>query len=169
MGRRRRSGVRRVIGSAVRVVTAIAATGCAHALSQPMPDLKGRLAVKISNEQPSKMSEMPLGVHQIPDTSVYVSGHQGAAGVGMLFGIIGVAVAHAPAQTTGEKKTQDARAQLRLDIPKLAEQVLTEELARRTGWTRTLTWPLPDLVDEVLHALAAPLGLTARSSAGGSC
>jgi hypothetical protein len=62
---------------------------------------------------------------------VYVSGHQGAAGVGVLFGIIGVAVAHAAAQSTGEKKTQDAQAQLRLDIPKLAEGVLAEELARR--------------------------------------
>ncbi len=41
-------------------------------------------------------------------------------------------MAHAAAQSTGEKKTQDAQAQLRLDMPKLAEQVLAEELARRT-------------------------------------
>ncbi len=131
MGPHRKSQVRRVIRSVVVVLTAIAATGCAHALSQPMPDLKGRLALKVLNEQPSKMSEMPIGVHQIPDSSVYVSGHQGAAGVGVLFGIIGVAVAHAAAQSTGEKKTQDAQAQLSLDIPKAAEQVLAEELARR--------------------------------------
>lgn len=119
MGPHRTSQVRRVIRSVVVVLTAIAITGCAHALSQPMPDLKGRLALKVLNEQPSKMSEMPIGVHQIPDTSVYVSGHQGAAGVGVLFGIIGVAAAHAAAQSTGEKKTQDVQAQLRLDTPRL--------------------------------------------------
>lgn len=122
---------RLVIGRVLVGVVAIAATGCAHALSQPMPSFAGRLAVKVSNEQPSKMTEMPLGVHQIPDTSVYVSGHQGAAGVGMLFGLIGVAVAHAAAQSTGERRTQDVQAQLRLDIPKLAEGVLAEEVARR--------------------------------------
>ncbi len=123
--------MKRVIWIAIVVLTAATATGCAHALSQPMPDLKGRLAITVLNEQPLTMSEMPLGVHRIADTSVYVSGHQGAAGVGVLFGIIGVAVAHAAAQSTGEKKTQDVQAQLRLNMPKVTEQVLAEELARR--------------------------------------
>src|SRR6266571_3800286 len=116
--------VRLLIGRVVLGLSVIAATGCAHALSQPMPSLEGRLAVKVSDERPSRMSEMPLGVHQIPDTSVYVSGHQGAAGVGVLFGLIGLAAAHASAQSTGEKKTQEAQAQLRLDMAKLAQQVL---------------------------------------------
>src|SRR3990170_5907166 len=124
-------GARLVIGRVVLGLGVIAATGCAHALSQPMPRLEGKLALKVLNEQPSKWTEMPLGVHQIPDTSVYVSGHQGAAGVGVLFGLIGVAAAHAAAQSTGERKTQDAQAHLRLDMPRLAEQVLTQELARR--------------------------------------
>ena len=79
------------------------------------------------------MTEMPIGVHQIDDTAVYVSGHQGAAGVGVLFGPIGVAAAHAAAQSTGEKKTQDAQAQLRLDMSKLTEQILADELTRRAA------------------------------------
>jgi hypothetical protein len=109
---------------------ALAATGCGHALSQPMPDMKGRLALKVVREQPSKMNDMPMGVHQIPDTSVYVSGHQGAAGVGVLFGVIGLAVAHAAAQSTGESKTKDAQAALRVDIAAETERVLAEEMAR---------------------------------------
>jgi hypothetical protein len=124
---------RLVIGRVVIGVAAIAATGCGHALSQPMPKFDGRLGVTVANDRPSKMTEMPIGVHQIGDTAVYVSGHQGAAGVGVLFGPIGVAAAHAAAQSTGEKKTQDAQAQLRLDMPKLAEEILAEELARRAA------------------------------------
>ena len=53
MGPHRESGVRRVIGRVVVALTAIAATGCAHALSQPMPEAKGRLALKVSQERPS--------------------------------------------------------------------------------------------------------------------
>jgi len=34
-----------------------------------MPELEGQLALKVVNEQPSKMNDMPLGVYQIPDTS----------------------------------------------------------------------------------------------------
>jgi len=59
-----------------------------------------------------------------------------AAGIGVLFGLIGVAAAHAAAQSTGEKKTQDAQAQLRLDMRALAERVLTEELGRRGAANR---------------------------------
>jgi len=127
-----------MIASVVVALTAIAATGCAtHKLSQPIPDMQGRLSVKISNEPLSKMSELPLGVYQIPDTSVYVSGHQSGTGVGILFyGLIGAAVMHAVDKSTGEKTTQDVQAQLRLDIAKSTEKVLVEELTRRADAKR---------------------------------
>jgi hypothetical protein len=76
---------RLVIGRVVIGMAALAAAGCGHALSQPMPKFDGRLAVTVSNDRPSKMTEMPIGVHQIDDTAVYVSGHQGVAGVGVIF------------------------------------------------------------------------------------
>ena len=126
-----RMKIRRAPGAVIIAFLAIAATGCTHALSQPMPDMKGQLALKVLNERPSKMNDMPLGVYQIPDTSVYVSGHQGAAGVGMLFGIIGVAAAHAAAQSTAERKTQDATNQLKVNLRSLTEQVVVDELALR--------------------------------------
>jgi len=59
----------RELRALVVVLAGIAATGCAHALSQPMPELKGQLALKVVNEQPSTMNDMSLGVYQIPDTS----------------------------------------------------------------------------------------------------
>lgn len=127
---------RRIPGVLVAVLVAVAASGCAQALREPMPEMKGQLALTVAREQPSKWNDMPIGVHQVPETSVYVSGHQGAAGVGMLFGIIGVAAAHAAAQSTGEKKTADAAQYLKLDIPVIAEKVVTEELERRRDLVR---------------------------------
>lgn len=123
--------IRRTPRAVIVAFLAVAATGCTHALSQPMPDTKGQLALKVLNERPSTMSDMPMGVYQIPDTSVYVSGHQGSAGVGMLFGIIGVAAAHAAAQNTAERKTQDVTNQLRVDLRSITEQVVVGEVARR--------------------------------------
>jgi hypothetical protein len=126
--------MRRLVGSVVLVLSGLAAVGCTHALSRPMPDIKGRLALKVSNE---KVWEHPTGVYQIPDTSVYISGHQGAApAVGALFGIIGVVAAHAAAKGTGEKKIKDVEAQLRLDIVAIAERMLAEEVQRQPDTNR---------------------------------
>jgi hypothetical protein len=121
--------------AAIALVVAVAASGCTHAMIQPMPELKGQLALKISPETASGWTDMPIGVHRIPETSVYVSGHQGAAGVGVLFGPIGLAAAHAAAQSTGEKKTGDPTA-LRIDIAAEADRVLREELERRRDVVR---------------------------------
>lgn len=124
----------RVIRTAVIILMAVATTGCASALSQPMPEMKGRLSLKVSREQPWRYA---FGVYQIPDTLVFVSGHQGAAAdVGAAFGIIGALAAHAAAQSTGEKKTKDVQAELRLNMPALAERALADELAKRSDATR---------------------------------
>ena len=115
------------------VLLAVVATGCSQALRQPMPAIADRLALVVSKEQPSKWTDMPMGVHQVPDAAVYVSGHQGAAGVGALFGVVGLAIAHAAAQSTGERKTQTMQDLLKLDMPALAQTALADELARRNG------------------------------------
>jgi hypothetical protein len=121
--------------TAIALVVAVAASGCTHAMIQPMPELKGQLGLRISEDKASGWTDMPIGVHRIPETSVYVSGHQGAAGVGVLFGPIGLAAAHAAAQSTGEKKTGDSTA-LRIDIAAEADRVLKEELERRRDVVR---------------------------------
>jgi hypothetical protein len=92
----------------------------------------------MTKETASGWTDMPIGVHRIPETSVYVSGHQGAAGIGALFGPIGLAAAHAAAQSTGEKKAGDPAA-LRIDIAAEADRVLKEELDRRREVARFAT------------------------------
>src|SRR5919108_2442642 len=107
---------------ALILILATMTTGCAS-LTTPMPEVKGSLALTVSKERPSAWTDMPMGVHQIPESSVYVSGHQGAAGVGAAFGIIGLAVAHAAATATGEKKIGDPAA-VRIDIASDTRRVL---------------------------------------------
>ena len=120
---------------ALALIAAVVGTGCAHSLAQPMPALTGSVALRVSSEQASGWTDMPIGVHRIPETSVYVSGHQGAAGIGMLFGPIGLAAAHAAAKSTGEKKAGDSTA-LRIDITARTEVVLNEEVERRRDTMR---------------------------------
>lgn len=123
--------VRRLIIDILVGLTGIAAFGCSHALSRAMPEVKGPLAVRVSPEPALRFGEMPVFVYQVPDTSVYVAGHEGMAQIGALFGPIGVVTAIATARATGESKVRDHEAQLRLDLRTITEQILVEELSRR--------------------------------------
>jgi hypothetical protein len=122
----------RALGLVILAAAAVVTQGCAK-VTTPMPEIDGRLVLQVSTE---KLSSRPFGVYQIPETSVYVSGHQGGADIGMLFGPIGLVSGHAAARSTGEKKTKEAEAQLRLDLPKLTEDALAQALARRADRSR---------------------------------
>jgi hypothetical protein len=113
------------------LLSAVTLTGCSQAMRLPMPEAKGPLAVKVSTERPSKANDMPPGIHQIPETSVYIAGYQGEAmKVGMHFGLIGMLAADAAAKSTSEKKAEGARTQLQLDMRAATERALAEQLRR---------------------------------------
>ena len=130
--RRWRLGHRPVMWRVSVLLSAVALAGCA-ASTTPMPDVDGRLAIRVSREQ---LSSRRFGTHQIPGTSIYVSGHQGGSEIGMQFGPIGLLAGHAAAQSTGETKIKEAEPHLGLDIPGLAERMLADELARRPDTSR---------------------------------
>jgi len=113
------------------VVGAVVASGCSQAMRSPMPDVTGQLAVKVSTEGPSKSTDLPTGIHQVPDTAVYISGYQGESmKVGQHFGLIGVLAAEAAASRTSEKKAESAQGHLRLDLPGWTERVVAQEIPR---------------------------------------
>src|SRR5262249_18054999 len=60
-----RMKIRRAPRAVIVAFLALAATGCTHALSQPMPDTKGQLALKVLNERPSNMSDMPISIGEV--------------------------------------------------------------------------------------------------------
>jgi hypothetical protein len=115
--------------ASLALLSVITLTGCAQAMRLPMPDAMRPLSVKVSAERPSKASEMPAGIHQVPDTSVYIAGYQGESmKVGMHFGLIGMLAADAAASGTSAKKAEAAKGQLRLDVRTATERVLAEQL-----------------------------------------
>jgi hypothetical protein len=117
----------------VIALTALLAAGCGHAMSTPMPDVKGTISIRVVNEE-MPFPQLPLGTYRIPDTAVYVSGHQDEAypaETARVFGLLGIWMAHGAAQHIGETKTKDAQTHLSVDLVALAEQSLADELARK--------------------------------------
>jgi hypothetical protein len=128
--RRRRQIDHWFVGATLALI-AVAATGCAQAM-QPMPDIKGRLAISVSKDLPNG-HEIAAGVYRIPDTSVYVSGYFGdAMQTGQYFGALGMIAAEASARGTAEKKTAHVKA-LRLDMNAAGQRILKDQLARADG------------------------------------
>ncbi|HEY3064916.1 MAG TPA: hypothetical protein VGL09_03945 [Methylomirabilota bacterium] len=121
---------------AVLLLGAVAAAGCSQAMRSPMPDMTGPLAVTVSPEGPSKSTDLPTGIHQVPDTAVYISGYQGESmKIGQHFGLVGVLAAEAAASRTSEKKAESAQGHLRLDLARWTERVVAQEIPR-AGATR---------------------------------
>ena len=123
---------RRALWLVILTMASVMTPGCVG-VARPIPEIDGRLVLQVSSE---KLSSRPFGVYQIPDTSVYVSGHQGGASIGMLFGPIGLLAGHAAARSTGEMKTKEAEAQLRLNLPKLTEHALAQAIEQRADRSR---------------------------------
>ena len=98
-------------------------TGCAtFEHIKPAPPQSQAITLKISPEELSAWSDLPIGAYRIPDSQVIISGHQQGAGAGLLFGLIGLAVAHAANVNAGADSVKDIESQLRVN---LNEQVKT--------------------------------------------
>ncbi len=86
------------------------------------------------------MSDLPMGVHRIPDSDVVVSGYQGGGGIGMLFGIVGVLVQSSINAETGTGKVQNVEDDLRFDVRAKAIEMTNTIMAGdqfRTAFTLT--------------------------------
>lgn len=108
-----------IVGFAVAGIT-----GCASfEMTKPAPAQARPITVKLSGEDLSGWSDLPIGTYRVPDSQVIISGHQKGQGAGMMFGLIGVAIAHAANASAGASAVKDAEAALkiRLDGPLMAE------------------------------------------------
>jgi hypothetical protein len=73
----------------------VAFAGCASFdRMKPAPAQTQPIAIQFSKDTLG-MNDLPVGAYRVPDSEVIVTGHQGAGGVGMAFGLIGVLVADA--------------------------------------------------------------------------
>ncbi|MES2444644.1 MAG: hypothetical protein V4574_17605 [Pseudomonadota bacterium] len=97
-------------------------------------------AIVFSEKGANGMSDLPMGVHRIPDSNVVVSGYQGGGGIGMLFGVVGVLVQSSINAGTGTDKVRNVEDDLRFDIRSRAIEMTNTIMAGdrfRTAFTLT--------------------------------
>ncbi len=98
------------------------------------------IAIVFSEKGANGMSDLPMGVHRIPDSDVVVSGHQGGGGIGMLFGVVGVLVQSSINADAGTGKVRNTEDDLRFDVRARAIEMtnkLMESDPFRSGYTLT--------------------------------
>jgi hypothetical protein len=82
-----------------------------------------------SDEGMSRMSDLPMGVHRIPDSNVIISGHQKGGGIGMLFGIVGVAIQSSANASGGTARVRSVEDDLRFNATAKATELTGAILA----------------------------------------
>ncbi len=126
---------------AMSASTAMAQTAAPQTSASASP---APTAIVFSEKGASGMSDLPMGVHRIPDSDVVVSGYQGGGGIGMLFGVVGTLVQSSINTETGTKKVSNVEDDLRFDVrAKSIEMVNTLVAGEKFRTAYTLT-PQPD-------------------------
>jgi hypothetical protein len=97
-------------------------------------------AIVFSEKGANGMSDLPMGVHRIPDSDVVISGYQGGGGIGMLFGVVGLMVQSSINADTGTGKVRSVEDDLRFDVRAKAIELTNTIMADdkfRTAFTLT--------------------------------
>jgi len=82
-----------------------------------------------SDEGMSRMNDLPMGVHRIPDSNVIISGHQKGGGIGMLFGVVGMAIQSSANASGGTARVRSVEDDLRFDATAKATELTGAMLA----------------------------------------
>lgn len=118
-----------------QAVSAQDKTGAAPAPASALPT-----AIVFSEKGANGMSDLPMGVHRIPDSNVVVSGYQGGGGIGMLFGVVGMLVQSSVNAQSGAGKVHNIEDDLRFDVREKAIEMTNTAMASdkfRTAFTLT--------------------------------
>jgi len=81
------------------------------------------------DEGMSRMNDLPMGVHRIPDSNVIISGHQKGGGIGMLFGVVGMAIQSSANASGGTARVRSVEDDLRFDATAKATELTGAMLA----------------------------------------
>lgn len=105
----------------IAVLALVAAAPAAMAQTTPPPAPASAApavptAIVFSEKGANGMSDLPMGVHRIPDSNVVVSGYQGGGGIGMLFGVVGMLVQSSVNAGVGTDKVRTVEDDLRFDV-----------------------------------------------------
>ena len=123
-----------IAGAAVFAGHAVAAQDSAAApASAP-------LKITVSDKGPNGMSDLPMGVRRIPDSDIVVSGHQKGGALGLLFGVVGMAVQSSANTQAGERRTENIQDALRFDVAGKTSEMIAAIMAEapfQGGYTLT--------------------------------
>jgi hypothetical protein len=125
------------IASALMAQAAVAQD---KASAVPVPAPAPVTTIVFSEKGPNGMSDLPMGVHRIPDSNVVISGQQGGGGIGMLFGLVGVLVQSSINAEAGTGKVRNIENDLRFDVRARAIEMANTIMAGdkfRTAFTLT--------------------------------
>jgi hypothetical protein len=95
---------------------AAAAQAAAGAAAAQAPATTARTTIVYSDKGPNGMSDVPMGVHRIPDSNVVISGHQKGGGIGALFGLAGMLIQSSANAAAGTGKVRNVQDDLRFDV-----------------------------------------------------
>ncbi|MFC5497653.1 hypothetical protein ACFPOE_08920 [Caenimonas terrae] len=119
--------IARVLFGAAAVVSL---TACASfEFTKAAPAHTQAVTLKSSGEEISGWNDLPIGVYRVPDSHVVITGHQKGQGAALLFGLVGVAVAHAANASAGATAVQDVESKLRIKLDAPMEKAMAEVAA----------------------------------------
>lgn len=114
--------------------------GPAGAGPAPTPALSpAPTTIVFADKGANGLSDLPMGVHRIPDSNVIISGHQGG-GIGVLLGPIGMLVQSSINAEAGTGKVRNVEDDLRFDVRAKAIEMTNTVMAGdkfRTAFTLT--------------------------------
>ena len=113
-----------VLASAVALAAQESAAQEAPGATPPPPT-----TIVYSDDGMSRMADLPMGIHRIPDSNVIISGHQKGGGVGMLFGVVGMAIQSSANASGGTAKVRNVEDDLRFDATAKAAELTKVILA----------------------------------------
>jgi hypothetical protein len=121
--------MRKVIFAVVASASAWAPQAAAGAPPTPAPPAAAPMTIVYSDKGPNGMSDLPMGVHRIPDSNVVISGHQKGGGIGLLFGLPGMLIQSSANAATGTGRVHNVQDDLRFDVTAKAAELTAAILA----------------------------------------
>lgn len=103
--------------------------GCAtYEYAKPAPGPPQHATVEVAGDLFASSLDLPVGAYRIPDSQVIVTGQPKGLTAGILFGPLGVAIAHAANANTVAQSVQGAEAALRVPIGARLEAAVAQAL-----------------------------------------
>jgi len=82
-----------------------------------------------SDKGPNGLSDLPMGVHRIPESNVIISGHQKGGALGIIFGLPGMLIQSSANAETGTGRVRNVQDDLRFDVTAKAAELTGTILA----------------------------------------